>query len=216
MHFAALSAANAYLAEENLRLQALQIHAAHRWSMAFEVSKSFDAVVAKSRESTCAGSSVPSTCGDESAPELDEVEFTTMIIRNVPKNITRAMLMQCLDEAGFAGQYNFVNLPLAYDSHKGFGYAFVNFLCGSVAECFLRTFTGFNQWPVDTDVAATVDFASGGQGLDAQIERYRNSPAMHESVSDLVKPVVLENGIRIPFPPPTTALEAPRIRRRKP
>jgi hypothetical protein len=220
MRIAAMTAANAYLAQENMRLQALHLEAIHRMAFGGDaflhtpVAKSRDA--AKSWESTCAGSSVPSTCGDDSAPEIEEVELTTMIIRNVPTNITRAMLMQALDDAGFAGRYNFVNLPLAYDSQKGFGYAFVNFESGSVAEAFSQKFTGFNNWPVKSDLVAKVDVASGGQGLEAQIERYRNSPAMHDSVSDLVKPVLLQKGVRIPFPPPTKVIEAPRLRRRKP
>merc|ERR1712048_1453819 len=43
-------------------------------------------------------------------------------------------------------------------------------------------FSGFNNWPVQSNMAATVDFASG----------YRNSAAMHESVDDSVKPVSME------------------------
>lgn len=216
MQVAALSAPNLLLAQENLRfqaqenlmIQAQQLAAIHRWS--FGDMKSQEISAPRSRESTCAGS----TCDDDGTSSTG-LELTTLIIRNIPKNISRSMLLQALEETGFIKDINFVNLPLAYDSFKGFGYAFVNLVSGAAAESFMESFSGFNNWPVQSDLLATVDFASGGQGLEAQIERYRNSPAMHESVDDQVKPVLLENGVRIAFPPPTKFLEAPRLRRRK-
>lgn len=216
MQVAALSAANLYLAQENsrlqaqenLRIQAQQLAAIHMWN--FGDVKSNETSVPKSRESTCAGS----TCDDDGTSSTG-LELTTLIIRNIPKNISRSMLLQALEDAGFIKEINFVNLPLAYDSFKGFGYAFINFVTGAAAESFMESFSGFSNWPVQSNLAASVDFASGGQGLEAQIERYRNSPAMHESVDDQVKPVLLEDGVRIAFPPPTKLLEAPRLRRRK-
>jgi len=53
------------------------------------------------------------------------------------------------------------------------------------------------------------------QGLPAHIDRYRNSPVMHESVEDEYKPAVFSPGTgdRAVFPPPTKKLRVPRIRR---
>lgn len=49
------------------------------------------------------------------------------------------------------------------------------------------------------------------QGLEAHVERYRNSPVMHEDVPDTFKPVLFANGVRISFPLPTRKLRAPRL-----
>jgi phosphatidylglycerophosphate synthase len=51
------------------------------------------------------------------------------------------------------------------------------------------------------------------KGLGAHIERYRNSPVMHESVPDEYKPAMYTRGVRVPFPPPTKNLRMPRIRK---
>jgi len=50
------------------------------------------------------------------------------------------------------------------------------------------------------------------QGLSALIERYRNSPVMHESLPDECKPMVFVNGARVSFPPPTRHVKWPRPR----
>jgi hypothetical protein len=50
------------------------------------------------------------------------------------------------------------------------------------------------------------------QGLDAHVQRYRNSPVMSESVPDECKPLLLQDGLRVPFPLPTKQLRTPRRR----
>jgi len=51
------------------------------------------------------------------------------------------------------------------------------------------------------------------QGLNENIARYRNSPLMSEDVPAFYKPVLLEDGVRSPFPEPTKQLRT--LRRRK-
>jgi hypothetical protein len=50
--------------------------------------------------------------------------------------------------------------------------------------------------------------------LRNQVELYRNSPVMHHSVPDACKPILLRNGVRIPFPAPTARLLVSSGRRR--
>ena len=50
------------------------------------------------------------------------------------------------------------------------------------------------------------------QGFTDNVERYRNSPVMHEHVAEEFKPVIFKEGVRIEFPPPTKKLHAPRLK----
>jgi len=86
--------------------------------MVWRVHKSNAVSVPKSKEYTCAGS----TCDDVDTSSTG-LEFTTFIIRNIPKNVSRCML---LEDANFMKEINLVNVPLAYDSFKGFSFAFIN------------------------------------------------------------------------------------------
>merc|ERR1711988_700022 len=50
------------------------------------------------------------------------------------------------------------------------------------------------------------------QGLDANVERYRNSPLMHHSVPEECKPAVYDyTGVEAVFPEPTKSIPKPRI-----
>merc|ERR1712113_4721 len=57
-----------------------------------------------------------------------------------------------------------------------------------------------------------VEWSDGRQGLEGQIERYRNSAMMHASVADEARPIMLQNGVRVPFPAPTQPLKPLRVR----
>lgn len=150
---------------------------------------------------------------DESAEWLDEhYNKTTVMFRNVPNDYTRSMFMAMLDDEGFFGKFDFVYLPIDFSSKSGFGYAFINLVDPRVAECFRVHFDGFSRWTIPSHKVAEVTWSNPSQGLATHIERYRNSPVMHEAVPDEFRPVMLEGGQRVPFPPPTKAIKMPRIR----
>lgn len=65
---------------------------------------------------------------------------------------------------------------------------------------------------MESDKIAQVCWSDPLQGLKAHIERYRNSPMMHESVDAKFKPMMFSNGARVPFPAPTKKLKPPRMR----
>jgi len=137
---------------------------------------------------------------------------TTVMIRNMPNNYTREMLLELVDTMGFAGSYDFAYLPVDFQSQAGLGYAFINF--GSVADaqaCF-DTFEGFSNWKLPSEKVCTVTWSSPTQGLESHIDRYRNSPVMHPSLPDEWKPVLLQQGMRVAFPPPTKAIKTPKVR----
>lgn len=136
----------------------------------------------------------------------------TLMLRNLPNNYTRVMLLSLLDSEGFVGQYDFVYLPIDFKSHASLGYAFVNLSSTQAAERCWKVFEGFNKWVVPSSKVCSVNWSTPFQGLDAHVERYRNSPVMHEHVPDEYKPMLLADGKRLPFPPPTKKIRAPRIR----
>jgi len=149
---------------------------------------------------------------DESADGADPTH-TTLMMRNLPNNYTRSMLLMMLDSHGFAGCYNFVYLPIDFGSSANLGYAFINLVDARVVQRFWDQFAGFLDWDIPSSKICHVDWSGPHQGLEAHIERYRNSPMMHKCVPDAYKPVLFEGGVRVPFPAPTKALQPPRARR---
>merc|ERR1712070_104116 len=143
----------------------------------------------------------------------DEQEWrSTVMIRNMPNNYTRDMLLELVDSMGFVGLYDFAYLPVDFQSQAGLGYAFINFVSVADAQlCFTR-FEGFSDWKVPSEKVCTVTWSSPTQGLEAHIERYRNSPVMHTSLPDEWKPVLLQQGMRVAFPVPTKPIKTPKVR----
>jgi hypothetical protein len=174
----------------------------------------------RSRDTSPAASTTASTCGfinevDESndsasSVDQDEVHRTTMMLRNVPSEYTRADLLGLIDQKGFNGLYDLFYMPVDFQTELNHGYAFINFGKRETADRFLEEFNGFNDWSAPSDRICEVTWSDQSQGLDENIERYRNSPMMHESVEDRFKPVFFQNGQRVPFPGPTKKIRAPR------
>ncbi|CAE7221130.1 ML5 [Symbiodinium sp. CCMP2456] len=144
--------------------------------------------------------------------DLPMEECTTVMLRNLPNNYTRAMLLAMLDSEGFEGKYNFLYLPIDFQSRACLGYAFVNLVDPSYVAQFWAKFSGYSKWVLPSKKVCGVSWSGPHQGLEAHVERYRNSPVMHESVPDEYKPVVLQNGVRVAFPEPSKAPRPPRIR----
>jgi hypothetical protein len=140
---------------------------------------------------------------------------TTVILRNLPIEGDRETVMQLLDDEGFKGGYDFLHYPIDFNKEIGLGYAVVNMVSHDVALDVWKHFEGFNSWLSPSDNVCEVAWNTPHQGLTTHIERYRNSPLMHESVPETYRPILLENGIRKRFPAPTSNIRAPRIRHRK-
>lgn len=145
-------------------------------------------------------------------PDLDEAERTTVMLKNLPKGLSRAMLLELLDKTGFAKQCNFVYLPVEFTRRSCMGYAFVNFEYPSMVGEFWRAFEGLTDWPVPSSKICRVTWSSPLQGLAEHVDRFRNSPLMHSTVPDECRPILLRGGARVPFPVPTKTLRAPRPR----
>merc|ERR1712048_99560 len=163
--------------------------------------------------STCAAS----TCGftseaDESDADgnIEDERRTTVMMRNIPSVYTRANLLELLDQQGFHGSYDLLYMPVDIQTELNHAYAFINFTTTENVERFRAHFIGFSEWMVTSDRVCEISWSDAAQGLDENIQRYRDSPMMHESVVDRFKPALFEKGNRIPFPEPTKKIKAPR------
>jgi len=137
---------------------------------------------------------------------------TTVMLRNMPNNYTRDMLLELVDSMGFEKCLDFAYLPVDFKSQAGLGYAFINFITTEEAQRCFEVFEGFCDWKVPSEKRCTVTWGSPYQGLEAHIERYQNSPVMHHSLADEWKPILLQDGVRVPFPAPTKPIKTPKIR----
>lgn len=137
--------------------------------------------------------------------------LTTVVVRNLPNDYTREMLLDLLDSNGLARRYDFLYLPTDASSGAGLGYAFVNLVSADDALRARERLEGFRQWAVPSGKVCSVGWSLPRQGLEANVKRYRNSPLMHPSVPDAFKPAVFADGQRIPFPWPTRKLRKPGI-----
>lgn len=161
------------------------------------------------------------SAGDVSHKSIAEPEVggewrTTVMLRNLPRELKRDMLTQMLDGMGFCGQYDFVYIPVDFCTGSGLGYAFINVVSSCVIQPLWQALDGFKQWPVEgEDAACSVSWSDPHQGLTAHIERYQNSPVMHAEVQDAWKPALFSNGTRVHFPLPTKKIKAPKVRSKK-
>mmetsp|Transcript_145100 Transcript_145100/g.465019 ORF Transcript_145100/g.465019 Transcript_145100/m.465019 type:complete len:429 (-) Transcript_145100:193-1479(-) len=146
---------------------------------------------------------------DGTSPEDNN---TTLMMKHIPKAYSRDRLCVLLDKFSLSGMYDFVYLPVKFSTNSSFGYAFLNFrTVPSARQCHLM-FDGFTGWDGGCEEPCEVSMKTKHQGLAACIELYRNSPVMHPSVDESVKPAVFEHGVRVPFPPPSKTIKAPRAR----
>jgi len=135
---------------------------------------------------------------------------TTVMLQNLPNSYTRDMLIALLNTQGFLGAFDFLYLPVDFRTHAGMGYAFINMVCAEDAQRLHRTLDSFAQWAVPSRRRCCVGWSDPHQGFDANIQRFRNSPLMHDTVPDHYRPILFKNGLRIPFPPPTKKIKPPR------
>jgi|EP00927_Polykrikos_kofoidii_P070854 RNA recognition motif-containing protein len=155
-------------------------------------------------------SSFKSSTSDANIAVDPTLTNTTVMMRNIPNHMSRDMLLELLDGNGFKRAYDLVYLPVDFRTVSNLGYAFVNLVSEEEVNRFHSRFTGFTDWGILSEKACVVDMSQSHPGREAQIERHRNSPLNHESVPDWCKPILLKDGVRVPFPPPTRPICPPR------
>jgi hypothetical protein len=142
----------------------------------------------------------------------DATGKTTLMLCNLPNYYTRALLLDLLQSEGFADHVRLVYIPMNLRGQGSFGYAFVDFASMYAANWCKERLEGFTRWSEPSEKVMEIRW-SETQGLDEHVERYRNSPLMHESVDDELKPALYSNGVRVVFPKPTKHIRKPRLRK---
>jgi RNA recognition motif-containing protein len=138
---------------------------------------------------------------------------TALVVKNLPAGCTHNELRRMLDEVGLGGSYNFIYVPFDFKKSALLRYGFVNFECNDQAVKAMAILDGFSGWVVSGEKGCEVEWSDAQQNLNANIERYRNSPLMHSSVPDAYRPVLFKGGARIAFPAPTKAVKPLKLRR---
>lgn len=129
-----------------------------------------------------------------------ENRSTTVVLRQLPKHMSRSALMQVLKVEGFEGSYDFLYLPIDFVKKVCYGFAIINFVDPRTAEMAMTHLRSC----VSLSDHLAVEWSDSHQGLDALIERYRNSKVMESDVADSHKPILLSRGCVLPFPEPTS------------
>jgi len=163
----------------------------------------------KARQQLCLETALRCDASEGGTPVDGNARRTTVMLRNVPNNYTREMMLTLLDDCGFRARYDFMYLPCDFNRKANLGYAFVNFVSAEAAIAAWRCFDGFAAWALPSQKVCRVSWSEPHQGLEEHIERYRNSPVMHKSVPDEYRPLVLLNGVRQQFPEPTKSIKKP-------
>jgi len=149
---------------------------------------------------------------DDNVTEVPVHERTTVMMRNLPNNYTREMLLTMLDQEGFLGQYDFIYLPIDFKTHASVGYAFVNLISAEAVSRFWNIFDGYCKWLLPSRKVCFLSWCGPHQGFAAHVDRYRNSPVMHPSVRDEYKPAIFKDGVRVKFPAPAKKPRVPKVR----
>lgn len=111
----------------------------------------------------------------------DREPQTTLAIRNLPYSLSQQDLMQALDDAGFAGLYDFVYLPHKFKEHRNVGFAFVNFIDGQSAERFMsewqntHRFAGMRKSVNITPASMQGREANQQKATSRKMERVKNA-----------------------------------------
>lgn len=140
----------------------------------------------------------------QNASDAQQEHRTTVMVRNIPTYLSQTDFVRELIARGYRGLFTFVYMPMNLRSDGSFGYAFVDLTNATVAVQLMKQLQLLEDgWQA---------IWSSTQGMTANVERYRNSPLMHETVPAGCKPALYdEHGVQVPFPAPTKYIAKPRI-----
>ncbi|KAF4712672.1 hypothetical protein FOZ62_026703 [Perkinsus olseni] len=149
--------------------------------------------------------SVPArnNCGGTPTNDTDK---TTVMLRNIPNKYTQRILLNSIDGRGFEGTYDFFYLPIDFRNRCNLGYALINFTTNESAVAFTHSFNGYALPAFKSTKVCEVCWARV-QGLEANVEHYRNSP-VNEMPHNEYKPMLFAQGHPVEFPRPLSAADS--------
>jgi len=141
--------------------------------------------------------------------------YTTVMLRNIPNRYSRDMLVDRLNQS-YKNEFDFVYLPIDFNSKCNVGYAFINFRTPIATQNFLNEFNGTKTKTVlpgfSSNKICEVSFARV-QGRDNNMENLRDEKFIEKlTESPEWQPLFWDdNMVDIPF---TKALGTGRSRAR--
>ena len=123
---------------------------------------------------------------------------TTAMLRNIPARVSATQLKELLDLRGFYGFYDFLYLPLDFETQYSLGYAFINFVSLDYLQRFTLLFHGSSIPFVPSRKFCEVCMAKV-QGLEANLRLFSNSLNIGK-LPDALKPVIFIGGRYVHIP----------------
>jgi hypothetical protein len=133
------------------------------------------------------------------APPQPQVHEITLMVRHLPLHYSPAGLLQ--EVQAFLPNINFFYLPTHFESASNLGYAFFNFddkLAAARFEEFWMT-AGISGECNPEDPEDVIVQPARVQGLEANVERFRNSSVM-KMLPEYLKPRIFNKGVPQAFP----------------
>lgn len=121
---------------------------------------------------------------------MEAEAVTTVMLRNLPRQLTQERLLQALTEAGFAGTFDFLYMPTNVATGEGNGYGFINFSSWPGLQAFVREWHGrFVFFELDHDAPLSVSVATL-QGREVNVNKWSTS-RLKRVRNPMLKPIVL-------------------------
>eukprot|EP00928_Gymnodinium_smaydae_P073970 TRINITY_DN5705_c0_g2_i3.p1 TRINITY_DN5705_c0_g2~~TRINITY_DN5705_c0_g2_i3.p1 ORF type:complete len:385 (+),score=43.31 TRINITY_DN5705_c0_g2_i3:58-1212(+) len=133
------------------------------------------------------------------SPELHNTQRTTVLLRNIPKNLNTSRVVDWLNSAGYKGLFDFVDVPTNRVSKMTGGFAIVNLIHPAYAPFFWKTFDGFKQWTCKSKNICRVVWYDQLQGLHQILLRYKNLIIVNKGIPKKARPWLLNEGEWVPF-----------------
>lgn len=133
------------------------------------------------------------------AADKYETYYTTVMLGNLPPKLTAEQLLAQIDYF-YPGKFDFLYLPVCFETGLNTGHAFINFRKPRTALDCKTEFHGFSDWGLkdEESVACWTNWAKV-QGKDANVEKQKKSSLIAENIPEDYKPWVFDDhGKRVP------------------
>jgi hypothetical protein len=92
------------------------------------------------QEVTCERLVMPTQQRKQDVVADKEQPITTLMVRNLPEEVTQVVLIKELHRCGFKGAYDYIYLPVCFNTYRNNGFGFINFVDPSGAAALI------DQW----------------------------------------------------------------------
>merc|ERR1719183_682376 len=134
---------------------------------------------------------------DEPVKKTTEVNYMSVMVRNIPNRYSQQMLRTEIDKAGFKGKYNFFYMPIDFGQRANLGYAFIDFQDVETAAQFIATFEGEKLRKFKSRKILSISPAVY-QGLPANLNHFAKA-ALQRITNPRFQPKVFQGGQAISF-----------------